>query len=84
MSEVAWSANSRAVHAAWLAHIKAQGGPVAQGGAIPHADTTQAPGSEKTGLERALEDAIVRGDVSTAYTAFVMLEGWRLLAMSDD
>jgi len=69
MSEVAWSANSRAVHAAWLAHIKAQGGPVAQGGAIPHADTTQAPGSEKTGLERALEDAIVRHDATAALVA---------------
>ena len=84
MTDIAPSPNSRAVHAAWLAHIKAQGGPAAQGGATPHADTTQAPGSEKTGLERALEDAIVRGDVSTAYTAFVMLEGGRLLAMSDD
>ncbi len=84
MTDIALSPASRAARGVWLAHIKARGGPVAQGDAIPHADTAHAPGSEKTGLERTLEDDIVRGDVSTAYTAFVMLEGGRLLAMSDD
>ena len=72
------------VAASWLAKIKAQGGPVAQGGAIPHAEAQQAPAAEKTGLERALDDAIARGDASGALAAFVMLEGGRVLEQSDE
>ena len=54
------------VAASWLAKIKAQGGPVAQGGAIPRAEAEQAPAAEKTGLARALDAAIARGDASGA------------------
>ena len=43
------------VAASWLAKIKAQGGPVAQGGAIPRAEAQQAPAAGKTGLARALD-----------------------------
>ena len=50
------SPNSRAAYAAWLAQVKAQGGPVAQGGAIARADAKQAPEAEKTGLAVVCRD----------------------------
>ena len=50
------SPNSRAAYTAWLAQVKAQGGPVTQGGAIAHADAKQAPEAEKTGLAVVCRD----------------------------